>query len=119
MSPVKVRRIAIGGDKQMVVWDDLDREEKIKIYNSGIRFQPESERLTIIPQYRIGDVLSPRIAEREALAGVAEHFANVIGGKEQTIMGGEHGLRVVRMLELAQRSLDESLARVAKGGAGR
>lgn len=117
MSPVKVRRVAIGGDRQMVVWDDLDREEKIKIYNTGIRFQPESERLTIIPDYRIGDILSPRVHTREALSGVVEHFADVIERREASIMDGQKGLRVVQLLELAQASLDESLARVAaKGG---
>lgn len=112
MSPAKVRRIAIGGDRQMVVWDDLDRETRIRIYDSGIRVRPEDERFTIIPEYRIGDILSPRIANVEALAGVVRHFANVIEGREQPIMGGEQGLRVVRMLEAAQAALDASLARV-------
>jgi predicted dehydrogenase len=116
MSPVKVRRIAIGGDRQMAVWDDLDREEKIRIYNSGIRFQPEDERLTIIPEYRIGDIYSPRVPSREALVGMIEHFANVIQGREAPIMGGDKGLRVVKMLEAAQASLDASLAKVAAAG---
>jgi predicted dehydrogenase len=119
MSPVKVRRIAIGGDRQMVVWNDLDREEKVKIYDSGIQFRSETERLTIIPEYRIGDVYSPRISNREALIGMIEHFADVIEGREQSIMSGEQGLRIVRMLEAAQASLDASLARVAAAGAGR
>jgi predicted dehydrogenase len=118
MSPAKVRRIAIGGDRRMVVWDDLDREEKIRIYDSGIRLQPENERLTITPEYRIGDIHSPRIPSAEALAGVVRHFADVIEGRDRSIMGGEHGLRVVRMLEAAQQSLDASLARVA-GALGR
>lgn len=119
MSPAKVRRIAIGGDRQMVVWDDLDRNEKIRIYDSGIRYRPESERITIIPQYRIGDIYAPRIPNVEALAGVVRHFADVIEGRAAPIMGGEHGLRVVRMLEAAQASLDASLARVARAAAGR
>lgn len=115
MSPAKVRRIAIGGDRQMVVWDDLDREERIRIYNSGIRIHPKDERFTIIPEYRIGDIRSPRIPNVEALAGVVGHFANVIEGREPSIMGGEQGLRVVRMLEAAQTALDASLARVGDG----
>ncbi len=118
MSPAKVRRIAIGGDRQMVVWDDLDREEKIRIYDSGIGVRSEDERLTIIPEYRIGDIHSPRLSSAEALAGVVRHFADVVEGRESSIMGGEHGLRVVRMLEAAQASLDASLARVA-GARGR
>src|SRR5262249_57231190 len=64
MSPVKVRRVAVGGSKQMVVWDDLNREERVKIYNSGIELRPQSERLAIVPSYRIGDVSSPRIPNR-------------------------------------------------------
>jgi len=112
MSPAKVRRIAIGGDRRMVVWDDLDREERIRIYDSGIRVHPRDERFTIIPEYRIGDIHSPRIASGEALAGVVRHFADVIEKGERPIMGGEEGLRVVRMLEAAQAALDSSLARV-------
>lgn len=112
MSPAKVRRIAIGGDRQMAVWDDLDRDEKIRIYNSGIRLQSEDERLAIIPGYRIGDIHSPRLANAEALAGVVGHFADVIEARARSLMGGEQGLRVVRMLEASQAALDASLARV-------
>jgi predicted dehydrogenase len=115
MSPAKVRRVAIGGDLRMVVWDDLDRDERIRIYDSGIRTQAKDERYTIIPEYRIGDIHSPRIANAEALAGVARHFADVIEGREASIMSGQHGRRVVRMLEIAQRALDASLARVRDG----
>jgi len=112
MSPAKVRRVAIGGDRQMVVWDDLDRDEKIRIYDSGIRLHAPDERFAIVPGYRIGDIHSPRIPNTEALAGVVAHFADVIEGRAKPIMGGEHGLRVVRMLEAAQAALDASLARV-------
>ncbi len=109
MSPVKVRRVAIGGTNQMVVWDDLNREETVKVYNSGIQVQPEDQRTVIIPGYRIGDVSSPRLANREALASVIEHFANVINGKEKSIMSGERGLRIVRILEASQKVLDDNL----------
>lgn len=109
MSPVKVRRIAIGGTRKMMVWDDLDREERIKIFNSGIQFQPEDQRSVIIPDYRIGDIYSPRIPNREALAGVVEHFAQVISGSTTSIMDGRRGLRIVRILEAAQKILDRDL----------
>lgn len=109
MSPVKVRRTAIGGSNKMLVWDDLDREEKIKIYNSGIDFQPEEAKDVIIPDYRIGDIFSPRVSNREALAAVVEHFGAVIRGREQSIMDGRKGLRIVRTLERAQQALDASL----------
>ncbi|HEX7052603.1 MAG TPA: Gfo/Idh/MocA family oxidoreductase [Burkholderiales bacterium] len=117
MSPAKVRRVAIGGDRRMVVWDDLDRDERIRIYDSGIRTHAKDERFTIIPEYRTGDIHAPRIPNAEALAGVVRHFADVIEGRAASIMSGEHGRRVVRMLEAAQRALDASLARVRDGAA--
>ena len=113
MSPVKVRRFAIGGTRQMLIWDDLDQDQKIRIYNTGIEFHPDSERATIMPEYRIGDIYSPRVPQREALAGVVEHFGNVICKKEPSIMDGAHALKVVRILELAQQRLEASLADVA------
>jgi predicted dehydrogenase len=109
MSPVKVRRIAIGGSKRMAVWDDLNREEKLKIYDSGISFQLEEQRTHIMPSYRIGDIYSPRVSDCEPLAGVVTHFSNVIAGRERSIMDGRKGLRMVEMLEQAQSSLDASL----------
>ena len=114
MSPVKVRRVAVGGSKQMVVWDDLNLEERIKIYNSGIEVRPQSERLAIVPSYRIGDVSSPRIPNREALESVVEEFAKVIIEPRPSIIDGRQGVRVVRMLEQAQTSLDAALREVTK-----
>ncbi|MBV8590691.1 MAG: Gfo/Idh/MocA family oxidoreductase [Acetobacteraceae bacterium] len=109
MSPIKVRRIAIGGSRRMAVWDDLNREEKLKIYDSGISFQQEEHRTHIMPNYRIGDIYSPRVSDCEPLTGVVSHFGNVIAGREQSIMDGRKGMRIVNMLEQAQVSLDLSL----------
>lgn len=114
MSPMKVRRFAIGGMKQMLIWDDLDQDQKIRIYDTGIEFRPEDQRLAIIPDYRVGDIFSPRVSRKEALAGVVGHFAAVIRGQERSLMAGEHGLKVVRVLEEAQRLLDRSLADIAE-----
>jgi predicted dehydrogenase len=113
MSPVKVRRIAIGGSKRMAVWDDLNREEKLKIYDSGISFQQEEQRSHIMPSYRIGDIYSPRVSDCEPLAEVVAHFGNVIAGRERSIMDGRKGLRIVDMLERAQSSLDTSLRTIS------
>ncbi len=110
MSPVKVRRVGIGGSNRMLVWDDLNREEKIKIYDAGIQLQPEGRREVVIPDYRIGDIYSPRVENTEALAKVVRHMSQVIRGDAAPIMSGEHGLRNVRMLEIAQSALDASLA---------
>jgi predicted dehydrogenase len=112
MSPVKIRRFTIGGTDKMLVWDDLDEDQRIKIYSSGIHFQPEEQRQAIIPQYRIGDIYSPRLRKTEALAGVAQHFVDVIQKKTASIMNGEEGLRIVKILETAQSRLEENLRRV-------
>ena len=115
MSPVKVRRIAVGGSYQMAVWDDLNQHEKLKIYDSGIELQPEDQRRTLVPSYRIGDVLSPRLPGREPLAAVVEHFRRVIEGQEASLLSGHHGLRIVRLLERTQTVLDASLAKLQYG----
>jgi predicted dehydrogenase len=109
MSPVKMRRTAIGGDKRMLVWDDLNLDERIKIYNSGISLQPDALRNVILPQYRIGDVFSPRVDSAEALGGVVEHFAAVVAGDVASILGGDRGLRVLRTLEQADALVSQNL----------
>jgi len=119
MSPAKVRRVTLGGTRKMLIWDDLNAEEKIKVYNSGIEFQPEAQRSTILPEYRIGDIFSPRVPKHEALAGVVEHMRRVIAKEEEPIMDGHQGLRVVRVLERAQQRLDAQLARISSLGGGR
>ncbi|MCW6508543.1 Gfo/Idh/MocA family protein [Lichenifustis flavocetrariae] len=112
MSPVKVRRIAVGGSAKMVVWDDLNRDEPLKIYDSGISLQPQAKREQILPSYRIGSVLSPRLPAGEPLVDVVEHFRQVILGRTRSRMDGRQGLRIVRTLEWAQAALDLSLRRV-------
>lgn len=114
MSPVKVRRVAVGGTRQTVIWDDLDPDQKLRIYESGIQMRPDEERAQVTPDYRLGDIIVPRLSRREALAGVVEHFAAVIKGQEAQRMGGAQALKVVRVLERAQHALDRNLARVAK-----
>ncbi|CAL78880.1 putative NAD(P)-dependent oxidoreductase, GFO/IDH/MOCA family [Bradyrhizobium sp. ORS 278] len=106
MSPVKVRRIAVGGTKQMLVWDDLDQDQKIRVYNSGIEYLPADQRNSMIPQYRIGDIYSPRLPKTEALAGVVDHFSRVIRGDENSILSPERGTKIVRILEMTQKILD-------------
>jgi predicted dehydrogenase len=113
MSPVKIRRTTIGGTSKMLIWDDLDQDQKIKVYDHGIELHAEEERSLIVPEYRIGDIHSPRVPIKEALAGIAEHFVRVIHGEVPSIMDGSKGLRVVRVLEAAQHQLDKSLAHIA------
>lgn len=110
MSPVKVRRVAVGGTRRMVVWDDLNLEERLKIYNSGIDFHSETERNIVVPTYRIGDISSPRLQTAEPLARIAEHFYRAIRKEEPSPIDGHAGLRVVTLLERCQQALDSSLA---------
>jgi predicted dehydrogenase len=117
ISPVKVRRFAVGGSAKTLVWDDLSSQEKLKIYTGGSDPQSQEDRNVLLAEFRSGDILSPRVSTREALAGVVEHFAKVIAGQEESIMDGRSGMRIVRILEAAQRALDESLAHVRRLGA--
>ena len=112
--PVKVRRIALGGTGQMVIWDDLNPEEKLKIYNSGIVFHSQSERGMLVPGYRIGDIYSPRLPSREPLVEAVEHFRRVIVDQEASIADARLGLRVVDLLERTQQALNISLSRIEK-----
>jgi predicted dehydrogenase len=113
MSPVKARRIAFGGTRQMAVWNDLDPDETLKIYNSGIEFRSEDERDVFIPGYRIGDILSPRLDRGEPLANMVEHFYRMIAGQGKPLVDGRAGLQVVELLEQTQRALDNSLGKIA------
>lgn len=117
ISPVKARRVALGGTDQMAVWDDLNPDERLKVYNSGIEFHSQDERAILVPGYRIGDITSPRLAPSEPLAVAVEHFHRVITGAEAPIADGRLGLRVVDLLERSQRALDASLSRVARSRA--
>jgi predicted dehydrogenase len=114
MSPVKIRRIIIGGSKKMIVFDDLDPAEKIKIYDKGIIFAKSDRELIYqnIIQYRIGDMYAPRIDQTEALKVLVDHLVDCIKKKKKPISDGESGLRVVRILEAADKSLKKGGAKV-------
>ncbi|MFN3724731.1 MAG: Gfo/Idh/MocA family protein [Allosphingosinicella sp.] len=106
LSPLKIRRTLIGGDRQMIVYDDLETSEKIKLYDKGITVTetPEDIRKLLI-SYRTGDLWSPKVPDSEALAVEAAHFLNCINGSETPLSGGEAGLQLVRILEAANKSL--------------
>ncbi|MBI4688817.1 MAG: Gfo/Idh/MocA family oxidoreductase [Nitrospirae bacterium] len=107
MSPVKIRKIIIGGSKKMVVFDDLDPAEKVKIYDKGIILSKADEKSTYqsLVQYRTGDMYAPAVDGTEALKVEIEHFADCIKNRKNPITDGEAGLRVVRILEAANKSL--------------
>lgn len=106
LSPVKIRRTLVGGSNQMIVYDDLETSEKIKLYDKGITVTetPEQVRKLLI-SYRTGDLWSPKLSETEALAVEAEHFAACINGSEKPITGGQAGYELVRILEAGDESM--------------
>lgn len=107
LSPVKIRRILVGGTQKMVVYDDLEATEKVKIYDKGVVVSTDSEenRYRTLVEYRAGDMLAPAYDLAEALRVEVEHFADCIINKKKALSSGESGLRVVRILEAAGKSL--------------
>jgi predicted dehydrogenase len=106
LAPVKIRKMLIAGANKMLVWDDLDQSEKVKIYDKGITMTKDPESLKNIKiSYRTGDMLAPNIKPDEALSVEIGHFARCCEGKERPLSSGRLGLDVVRILEAAQLSL--------------
>jgi predicted dehydrogenase len=106
VSPVKIRHMLIGGDKKMVVYDDLNANEPVKIYDSGVVARTDEERNRLMFEYRAGDVYSPRIEAKEALSGVVADFAAAVRGDGPPVSDGRFGADTVRILEAAQRSIE-------------
>ncbi len=105
LSPVKVRMTLIGGQKKMLLWNDLAPDEKIMIYDKGVEITNREGVYDLLISYRSGDMWAPRIDQVEALKTEAEYFADCVEGGHTPINGGAAGLRVVRMLEAANESL--------------
>jgi predicted dehydrogenase len=113
LSPVKVRHFIIGGSRKSIVYDDLDPVEKVKVYDRGITFNGEIEaRRGVLVSYRTGDIWSPHIPQVEPLAQMVSHFAECIRENKQPLTSGEAGLRVVKILEAAQRSIKAQGGRI-------
>jgi len=104
LSPVKIRKTLIAGRKAMIVYDDTEPSEKIRIYDKGVE-RDDSKPDPFFPKYRLGDVLIPALPNTEALALEARHFIDCIGGKAKPIVSGEDGLRMVEIMEAADKSL--------------
>jgi predicted dehydrogenase len=108
LAPVKLRRTLIGASRKMIVYDDMEQSEKIKVYDKGITVnqQLNNEKLhDILVGYRMGDMLAPQLDISEALRVEAAHFVECIEKKKSPITDGESGLRVVRVLEAATQSM--------------
>ena len=106
LAPVKVRQTLIGGSRKMVVYDDMQTSEKVKVYDRGVRLEPDgvASREELM-SYRLGDMHAPAISPKEALLTEIEEFARAIDQSDRPLTDGESGLRVVEMLTAASRSM--------------
>ena len=105
LSPVKVRTTLIGGLKKMLVWNDIAPDEKIKVYDKGVDIKSRNGVYKLLVSYRSGDMWAPRLEQCEALKLMAETFVGCVSNGKTCVNDGAAGLRVVRMLEAADRSL--------------
>jgi predicted dehydrogenase len=106
LAPVKVRQILLGGSKKMIVYDDMQASEKVKVYDSGISFTDDPAKIyQLRVGYRTGDMLAPKLDTGEALRVEGEHFAKCIKNNAMPITDGQLGLRVVELIEAATSSM--------------
>ena len=107
LAPVKVRRTLIGGGRKMIVYDDIEPSEKVKVYDRGISVSDGSAEgvYKMLVSYRTGDMWAPRVDVTEALQVEVAHFLRCIDERERPITGGDAGVRVVRILEAATESM--------------
>ncbi|MEA5503138.1 Gfo/Idh/MocA family oxidoreductase [Halotia wernerae UHCC 0503] len=108
LAPVKVRRTLIGGSQRMIVYDDLEPSEKVKIYDKGITVNGNSESMyEMLIGYRTGDMWSPKLDMTEALRTEGLHFIDCINQGKRPITDGEAGLQTVKILEAATQSIKQ------------
>jgi len=109
LSPVKIRTTLIGGEKRMLVWNDLEADEKLKIYDKGVAVNGNGKQgvYDLLVSYRSGDMWAPRVEQTEALRVELKYFVDCVTMNETPVNDGVAGLRVVRLLEAADRSLRE------------
>jgi predicted dehydrogenase len=114
VAPVKTRLTTIAGTDRMLVYDDANPVERVKIYESGVDLRELDTELAhrMMVQYRTGDVLVPKLDPTEALRRVVDELAAAVRERRAPLTDGAAGLRVVRVLEAAQRSIAEHGARV-------
>jgi predicted dehydrogenase len=108
LSPVKVRTTLIGGEKKMLVWNDVNPDEKIKIYDKGIDVKNREGIYKLLVSYRSGDMLAPKVEQTEALRLEAQHFIDCIVSDQTPINDGVAGMEVVKMLEACNKSLQSN-----------
>ncbi|MDP4131663.1 MAG: Gfo/Idh/MocA family oxidoreductase [Bacteroidota bacterium] len=106
-SPVKVRQTLIGGNKKMILYNDLEPSEKVRVYDTGYSHKTEEDKTRIMVDYRTGDVFIPKLSSREALAGVADDFIQSVLQKKDPLSNAQLGRSVVKILEASQLSIKQ------------
>jgi predicted dehydrogenase len=107
LSPVKIRTTLIGGEKKMLVWNDLEADEKLRVYDKGVNVTTQQGLYNLLVNYRSGDMWAPRIEQCEALQVELQYFVDCIVKDEMPFNDGIAGLRVVKMLEASGESLNK------------
>jgi predicted dehydrogenase len=105
LSPVKIRTTLIGGEKKMLVWNDLEADEKIKVYDRGVNITSPEGVYEALVSYRSGDMWSPKVEATEALKLELAYFIECVKSGQRPFNDGQSGLRVVKLLEAAETSL--------------
>jgi predicted dehydrogenase len=106
LSPVKIRKIIISGDKGMIWYDDIHPFEKIKIYDKGVHVNLDKET-TFFPIYRVGNIITPKLDNYEALNLEANHIIDCLLGKDKPLVDGYEGLKIVKLLEACDKALQK------------
>jgi len=107
LSPVKVRTTLIGGEKRMLVWNDLEADEKLKVYDKGVNMTSREGVYELLVHYRTGDMWAPQLEQVEALRQELSYFVECVSNGQEPFNDGCAGLRVVQMLEAASESLSK------------
>jgi predicted dehydrogenase len=105
LSPVKVRTTLIGGEKKMVVWNDVEADEKVKVYDKGVNITARQGVYDLLISYRSGDMWAPRVEQTEALRAECQYFIDCVKDGKEPFNDGHAGLKVVKMLEAADESI--------------
>jgi len=107
LSPVKVRTTLIGGERRMLVWNDLEADEKVKVYDRGVDISSREGVYELLVNYRSGDMWAPQLEQTEALRQELAYFVDCISSGEEPLNNGCAGLRVIKMLEAASESINK------------
>jgi predicted dehydrogenase len=106
-SPVKIRQTLISGDQKMILYNDIEPTEKVRVFDTGVGVKSDADRDKLLIDYRYGDILIPKLSTHEALQQVAMDFVESIVSRKTPLSSASIGLHVVRVLEAAEKSIKQ------------